>query len=466
MEPPRLDTQQKALRLNLDRSKYGTLAEIGAGQEVARWFFLAGQAAGTIAKTISAYDMAVSDAIYGHSHRYVCRERLIAMLEHEYALLLERLSATRGANTCFFAFADTVATRGPGRESGDGWLGVRFQHDPAAEPSEIVVHVAMLDRARVHEQQALGVLGVNLIYAAFYLRDDPTALISSLLDSLSRERVEIDVLSLHGPAFDGVDNRLTSLELVEQGHTDAAIFTAEGEVVQPSEVLYKRPVLVERGRFRPVTHMTLDLLEKAEAQFVADPEVKGEEPVVLMEMTLRDLEGDSAEARSDFLARVDTLRALGKTVLVSRYARYFALVEYLSRYTQKRIGIALGVPSLAPIADDKFYDDLPGRGLEAAGRMFRRNVRIYVYPTRDATSGQLVTVDSVEVAPATQHLLALLRQNGFFVPITDYNAAYLDVRREDVLTRLQSGDESWESFVPGVVVDAIKRQRLFGWRAP
>src|SRR6202795_53806 len=257
-------TRQKALALNLDKSKYGTIGEIGAGQEVARWFFLVGGAAGTVAKSISAYDMAVSDAMYGPATRYVSRQRLQAMLEHEFSQLLERLGPVKGEGTTFFAFADTVATRSYTRhDDGSGWIGIRFQTRPHEAPSDVIVHVNLKDTTATRQQEALGVLGVNLIYGAYFRHGDPAALIGSLMDELSRERIDVDMIKLAGPAFDGVDNRLMSLQLVEQGLTDAAMFTAAGEVVQPSEVLYKKPILVERGSFRPVTKLTLDLLEGA-----------------------------------------------------------------------------------------------------------------------------------------------------------------------------------------------------------
>jgi hypothetical protein len=242
------------------------------------------------------------------------------------------------------------------------------------------------------------------------------------------------------------------------------MFTAEGEVVQPSEILHKRPVLVERGRFRPVTHLTLDILDGAQAQFADDPDLSGGPPVVLMEMTLRDIEGRGSEGHEDFLARVDTLRALGKTVLVSRHRRFFALVEYLSRYTQNKIGIALGVPSLVPIGDARYYDDLPGGALEAAGRLFRRNVRLYVYPTRNA-AGEVVTAETLKVPPAARHLHAMLLDSGFFVPIRKFNAVYLDIDPDDALARIQSGRPGWEASVPAAVVEVIKREGLFGWNA-
>src|SRR6266404_2684242 len=241
-------THEKALRLNLESSGYGSFAEIGAGQEVARWFFHVGGAAGTVAKTISAYDMAVSDALYGPTDHYISRKRLEAMLDRESARLVEQLGARRGGRTAFFVFADTVAARGYSRhENGHGWLGVRFQTVPHGETSEAVIHVHLLDEEPAREQEALGILGVNLIFGAFYHHETPPELIASLLDGLTRDRVEMDMIKLCGPAFPGIDNRLMSLQLVEQGLTDATMLTADGEVVQPSEVLYQRPILVERG---------------------------------------------------------------------------------------------------------------------------------------------------------------------------------------------------------------------------
>src|SRR6516225_6276724 len=308
------DTSQKALQLNLDAKRYGTFAEIGAGQEVARWFFRVGGAAGTVAKTISAYDMAVSDAIYGATERYVSRRRLQAMLDYEYQLLLERLDKSRGGKNAFFVFANTVATR---REGGNGWLGIRFQAESGSDPSEILMHVRMLDKEHVRQQEALGVIGVNLIHGSFYLYRQPDLLIRSLLDNLTWERVEVDMIRFAGPAFPGVDNRLMALQLVKEGLTEAAMFTAEGEAIQWAEVLYKKPVLVQRGSFRPVTKATLDVLERGLEQFMMEPDLKGEQPVVLMEMTLRHLTTGAAIDATDFLQRTETLKALGKTVLVS-----------------------------------------------------------------------------------------------------------------------------------------------------
>src|SRR6185503_19673341 len=272
-----LDTHQKALQINLDPSKYGTFAEIGAGQEVARWFFRVGGAAGTIAKSISAYDMTISDAIYGPAERYVTRQRLQAMFDHEYTLLEQRLKSVRGPTTRFFVYADTVKARGYKQvDESHGWMGVRFQTQPLGEPSQILVHVRMLDKENLQQQEALGIIGVNVIFGALYHHNDPRTLIESLMDQLTADRVEVDMIKFSGPAFEKVDNRLMTLELVRQGLSNAAMFTADGEVVQAAEMLYKKPILVERGSFRPVTRVTLDMLECAQAQFVQEPAVQGE----------------------------------------------------------------------------------------------------------------------------------------------------------------------------------------------
>ena len=458
-------TRQKALSLNLDGTTYGTFAEIGAGQEVARWFFSVGGAAGTVAKTISAYDMAVSDALYGPAPRYVSRQRLEAMLEHEFAQLRDGLEVTHGDARRFFAFADTVATRSyrnPG--NGRGWLGVRFQSRPHEEPSEIIVHAHLFDGTAARQQEALGVLGVNLIHGAFFRREAPGQLIASLLDDLSRERAEVDVIKLSGPGFPGVDNRLMSLQLVEQGVTDAAMFTASGEVVQPSEVLYKKPILVERGSFRPATKLTLDLLNRAMQQFVEEPSVRGEQPVVLAEMTLRNLSPGPAIDHADFLARADILRALGLDVLISRFEPYYQLADYLAGYTNRLIGVAVGLPAIRQITDEKYYTELPGGVLESAGRLFKRSVKMYVYPTRDPVTGEIQSLEQAPLQSPWHHLRAMLLEIGRMVPIRGYDESLLSIRTPDVLGRIEVQDSSWEDMVPATVAEIIKAKSLFGWQ--
>ena len=459
------DTQQKALALNLDPLPYGVFAEIGAGQEVARWFFHVGGAAGTVAKTISAYDMGVSDALYGPASRYVSRQRLEAMLEHEYAQLLERLGPSRGEKTTFFVFADTVATRSYHRsESGRGWVGIRFQTRPYQEASEILIHAHLSDSTTVHQQEALGVLGVNLIFGAFTKHSEPTNLIGALMDDLSRARVEIDMIKFSGPAFAGVDNRLMSLQLVEQGLTDAAMFTAGGEVVQPSEVLYKRPILVERGSFRPATKLTLDLLGRAREQFVKEPAVEGQAPVVLAEMTLRNLLSGKEVDHTDFLARADILGILGVDVLISRFQPFYQLADYLAEYTDRLIGLAVGLPSVRQMAEERFYTDLPGGVLESMGRLFKRSAKMYVYPARDPESGQIRTVDTAPIQPPWHHMRDLLIEIGRIEPIQRFEEGYLSIHTADVLARIQRRDPSWENMVLAPVAEVIKTKGLFGYQ--
>jgi hypothetical protein len=462
--PTPTTTKQKALALNLDGRTYGTFAEIGGGQEVSRFFFAAGGAAGTVAKSISAYDMAVSDSIYGPTKRYVSRERLEAMLDREFTRLVSQLGAQRGDSKCFFAFANTVATRRFGSaENGRGWIGVRFQARPGAEPSDVVIHAHLLDREVAHEQEALGILGVNLLHGAFFLPDTPEKLIASLLDDLALDRVEIDMVKLFGPAFAGVDNRLMSLQLVERGFTHAAMFTAGGEVVQPSEVLYKKPVLVERGSFRPATNLTVDLLARAMELFGDDPAVRERGvPVVLAEMTLRSLTpGMDGAQHEDFLARADILRALGFDVLVSRFELYYELADYLTRYTDAPLGFAIGLPGIRLLADERYYGNLAGGLLESTGRLFKRSVKVYVYPTRDPATGAVQTWDSVQLPPPWQHLHTLLMELGHIVPIRGVDQSYLAIRTSDVLARIERGDPSWERMVPATVADIIKSERLF-----
>lgn len=460
-------TRQKALALNLDGKTYGTFAEIGGGQEVARWFFAVGAAAGTVAKTISAYDMAVSDRMYGSAKRYVSRQRLEAMLEMEFAQLLEGLEEKRGDTKSFFAFADTVATRRFHQEGhGRGWLGVRFQTRPREQPSQIIIHAHLLDSTPTLEQEALGILGVNLIHAAFFRHLDPEQLIAALMDDLSRERVEVDMIKFSGPVFQGVDNRLMSLQLVERRLTDAAMFTASGEVVQPSEVLYKKPILVERGSFRPATKLTLDLLHRALEQFVEDPRVRGQQPLVLAEMTLRSLNPRAEVGHDDFLARADILGTLGFDVLISRFEPFYELGEYLAAYTDEPIGLAVGLPTIRQIADERYYTDLPGGVLESVGRLFKRSVKMYVYPTRDPATGAIQNLENTPPPAPWHYLHRLLSELGRVEPIRSYDESLLSIRTPDVLARIERGDRSWETMVPSAVADIIKSKGLFRPPAP
>jgi hypothetical protein len=352
-------TAGKALQVNLGKGFYGTFAEIGAGQEVARHFFTVGGAAGTVAKTMSAYDMAFSDAIYGTCRRYVSRERLQTMLEHESGLLVERLGRTAGRDRRFFVFADTVAARSFRRhDESHGWMGLRFQHAPGTAFSDIILHLRMLDTENLNQQEALGIVGVNLIHGAFR-NATPREMIGSLLDDLKPGRIEVDMIRFSGPAFGAVDNRLMSLELVVQGLTRATLFSADGEVVQPADAFYKKPILVERGSFRPVTLVTNDMLDGALRLFEKEKGVQGNQPQILMEITTKNLLAGGNLNLRDFLDRVDMLAALGRTVLISDYGEYYRLVNFLTRYTELPVGLPMGIPGLNEIFNPADPDTFP-----------------------------------------------------------------------------------------------------------
>jgi len=458
-------TNRKALQINLDAKKYGTFAEIGAGQEVARRFFTVGGAAGTIAKTMSAYDMTFSDAIYGPTDRYVSRKRLWTMLDHEYELLVKRLDAKLGGDRTFFVFADTVAARSfKQHNESHGWLGVRFQTEPRGEPSQIIIHVRMLDESNADEQEALGVIGVNLLYGAFYY-SQPERLISSLQENLAPGRIQVDLIKFSGPSFAKIDNRLINLQLVSQGLTDTVMFTADGEMVQPSEILHKKAILIERGSFRPVTYATNDMLEGARGQFLKESGCSEEDTVVLMEMTLENLLSEGQLNHADFLARVDILGALGRTVLISKFGEYYRLAGYLSRYTNRMIGLVMGVPSLIEILDEKYYLNLEGGILEALGRMFKHGLKLYVYPMIEETTGAILSATKVHVAPNLRALFQYLIDNCYIQEIADYRKDFLRIYPATVLAKLKAGDKSWEEMVPPEVAQIIKEREFFGYRA-
>ena len=485
---PNLPTlNRKALDINLDSRIYGTIAEIGAGQEVARLFFRVGGASGTIAKSMCAYDMTFSDTIYGKCDRYVSRERLNTMLAHEYELLLERLGKQRGESTCFFAFANTVATTSYGsNKDGEGWLGLRFQSLPGEKPSEIIIHCHLLDRESQRQQLAIGAIGTNLIHSAFYLRQSPEKMLSALLDHVGQHRAESDMLEVRGPAFEGLDNRKLALLLVKLGLTNAVLFSPGGNVIQPSAALYKKPILVERGRFRPFTHASLDMIQRAGEAFAKEPDVSGKSYLTLFEMTLNNLLGEAQPHASDFLDRVDIINALGYPVLVSNYPEYYRLATYFRRYTREKVGIVMGINNLLEIFNDKYYNDLSGGILEAFGRLFKNSVTLYIYPMMrsgleryrrfamtqallEASANgidalpEVVTADTVFVDEHLKHLFLYLRKNGCIRSLEGCQENALCSFPGDVLSEIASGNKEWINKVPDLVANQIREKKLFGY---
>jgi len=466
MKEAPIDTHSKALRINLDPRWYGTFAEIGAGQEVVRWFFRVGGAAGTIAKSISAYDMKVSDAIYGQVDRYVSRNRLQAMLDYEFDLDLERLGPERGDDTSFFAFADTVVARSyRGTNECHGWMGIKYQSRAHDQPSQVLMHVRMLDEEASAQQEALGIVGVNLCYGAFFLSHVPEELVESLLDSLTTRRIEIDMLEFSGIEFRNVDNRIMALKLVQIGLSGAAMFGPNREVLQPSDLLHNKAVLVERGSFRPVTYVNLDMFQSALVKFKQEPAVANKPILGLMELTMRNLLAGGKEVdRRDFLARAEVLGACGMTVLISDYFEYYRLAAYLSWRTRERIAIVMGVPSIFELFDEKYYADLPGGILENFGRLLKNDLKVYVYPMQRSPTDELQTIHTVKVKPDLQPLYDYLVGRGSFVQLDNYNPEYLQIFSRDVLKRIPSGDEAWDQMVPPQVAEIIRRRGFFGYK--
>jgi len=461
-----LTTDQKALKINLDKYKYGSIVEIGAGQEVARRFFKVGAAAGTIAKTMSAYDMAVSDDIYGHVDRYVSRERLQQMLDREFSLVVKRLAHVRPRNTTFFAYAATVTARSfKQKNECHGWIGIRLQLHPGAEPSDIILHVRMLDNENAQQSEALGILGVNLIYGAYFHFDQPEWIIEGLSDGLGSDRIEVDLIHFSGPYFEEVENRLMNLHLIRSWLTRAVIFNPEGQVVVPGELFYRKPVLVMRGSFNPVTKVNTDMMLAGLKQYSQVSDVDEKEVVALAELTINSLvSGDNVDG-ADFLARMDLLASQGYTVMISDYLRFFRLRAYLRRYTAKPIGIVLSVRDFQFLFDEKYYEGLEGGILEAFGKLFPDNTHVFVYPARPKGSapGELVTLDNVSVPNHLKHLLAYLVANKKLLAIEPLDESHLHIDSTEVLSALRRGRGNWENDVPENVAQAIIEQRLLGF---
>ncbi len=464
-----LGTKQKALTINLNPTVYGSFAEIGAGQDVAANFFKAGAAAGTIAKTMSAYDMTFSDAIYGiqQIRRYVSEQRLMSMLNHEYSLLIERLSKQRANNTTFFAFSGTFSALNYQKTNdGHGWMGVRFQMEPNGPFHDVILHVKMLDNDNNLQQQAVGILGVNLIYACFYYQQAPAVFLLSLMDDLTKDRIQIDMIRFEGPGFDNVDNRLMSLHLVKYGFSDAAVFGPDGKNLQPSEVLYKKHIVVIRGRFRPLINVHLDMLNTGVKQFMDEPDVDKSKVVVITELTLQALKERDAELtgeidEKDFLDRVDILCSLGQTVMISNFHEYYKLVAYLSDITKLKLGVVLGYPNLEYIFSEEHYKDLPGGILESFATLFSRKVKLFIYPTlRD---GIVMNSAEFSLPPHLVDLYAYLLANNKIEDITDYNKNNLQVQTDKVLQMIKEDAPGWENYVPAEVAAIIKARSLFGF---
>ncbi|UCH41711.1 MAG: TonB-dependent receptor [Gammaproteobacteria bacterium] len=460
-------TLEKALRINLDEKKYGTIVEIGAGQEVARQFFKTGGAAGTIAKTMSAYDMKFSDAIYGAQEdgRYVSRARVQAMLEKEFALVIERVGTSRSVSSRYFAYAATVAAKAFNVDNEcHAWCGIRVQMYPAAEPSDIVAHIRMRDQNAERQQQALGVFGVNLIYAAYYYFENPKNIIESLTDNLEQDRIEIDSIGFLGPYFEEVDNRAINLHLIRSWKTRAIMFKPDGSVVTPAEMLYKKNVLAIRGTFRPVTRLNVDMIEQGLKSFIRLDGVKNKNSVALAEISLNDMHGnDLMVSEEDLISRVTLLNSLGYSVLISDYTRYFSMRAYFRQFTNMQIGIVVGIMNIRQIFDESTYRGVEGGILEGFGKLFPDNTRLLVYPELDRT-GEYIDYANIKLPDNLQHLYQHLLANDFIFGIESSDPELFHIYSREVLKQLPNGRGDWEHSLPAGVAEQIIENRFFDYR--
>ena len=463
-----LTIKQKALQLNLNENIYGTFSEIGAGQETVRNFFRAGGASNTIAKAMSAYDKDFSDAIYGveDDKRYVTESRLKKMLLHEIDLMEDRLIRKNNPNRLFFSYANTVATIDFSKKfKGHGWVGIKFQLDPLEDYNEIILHIRFRETNSTLQQETLGKLGVNLIYGAYYFNDNPKDIVKSLYDNIDKDQIEVDMISFSGPRFMYVDNRLMSLQLVKNGMTDAVMFDANGQNLLPAQELYKKNILALRGSFRPVTLVNMDIYEKSKALFLKEKKVDKKNTKIIFEITLTNLRSEGEINERDFLDRAELLCSLGKTVMITNFQKYFKLVEYFAQFTKARMGLAMGVYNLIQIFDEKYYRDMSGGILEAFGKLFYKDLKIYLYPLKNHKTGAIQTSENLKVHPRIKELYKYFKYNGKMVDIKNYNPDILDILSRKVLVMITEGKKGWEAMLPNGIADLIKEQRLFGYRA-
>ena len=465
MQHESIPTNRKALKVNLDTNFYGTFAEIGGGQEVARYFFQAGGASGTVAKTISAYDKKFSDVLYnkGKSDRYVSENRLAKMLEAEYRDL-SKLLRDEQPDACFFAFADTVEILNYAKTNyAHGWMGIRFQLHPGGKPNMVILHVKLLENDGLLQQKTLGILGVNLIYACKYYHQSPNIFLKSLTDNLSHDRFRITMMEMSGPDLDYVDNRLLGVQLVKNGMTHAIMFDKNGQIRQPSDMLYKKNVLAFRGSFRPITYVTKDILNKSLELFRKDEDYEPDNTYFFCEITLNNLLAKGELDEQDFLERVNMLNEIGQNVMVSDFREYYKLVEFFSMFKLKKLRVVVGVPTLEKIVDKKYYTHLRGGIMEAIAKMFPDNMKLYIYPTLSKKSDELITSSSVKMDKDVQLLFEYLRMNRLILDIPCSMTQHLYVKSHEVLKMIQDGNPDWEKYVPMTIGRTIKEKKLFGF---
>ncbi|MGV0846196.1 TonB-dependent receptor [Empedobacter falsenii] len=468
-----LTPKQKALEINLNPKIYGSFAEIGAGQETVRFFYRAGAASGTVAKAMSAYDKEMSDSIYGieENRRYVTQARLKKMLDHEMELMKERLTHDNYKEKAFFTYANTVTTIDYSKKNeGQGWIGLRFKLNAEEEKAnEIIFHVKFKENTAQLQQETLGVLGVNLIYGAYYYYDNPRKLIKSLYDTLDKDQLEIDMINFRGPQFKYVDNRLMSLQLVKNGMTDVAVFNPQGKNILPADLLYKKNIFAVRGSFRPFMNVNMDMFKGGLEIFKQEDDVRTDNTEILFEITLSNLIASGFEGElneRDFLDRADIIGSLGYNVIISNFSEYYKLVDYFSKFTrnQTKVGLAMGVNNLVEIFNEQYYADLPGGIMEAFGKLFKKNVKVYLYPYLDKEKDILLTSKNLQVSDSVHELYKYFLYNGRIQDILNYNRGYLDSYSRRILEKIANAEQDWENECPEGVADMIKDRGMFGYK--
>ncbi len=460
--------KSKCLRVNLNEHIYGTFNEIGAGQETVRNFFRAGGASGTIAKAMSAYDKDFSDAIYGveKNGRYVTELRLRTMLEKEMKHMEERISREKHPKKLFFSYANTVATIDFAKKyKGHGWVGIRYQTDPEqTEYNEIILHVRFHENDARHQQNTLGLLGVNLIYGAYYKYDNPRKLLLYLYDHIDKDKLEIDTINFSGPVFKNVDNRIMSLQLVKNGMTEAIMFGPDGNNVLPARILYKKNILALRGSFRPVTRVNMDILECSYDMFKKEDKVNPEKIQVVFEITLSNLMAEGEIDEADFMDRARLLCSLGQTVLISKFKEYYKLVEYFSNYSKEKMSLAMGVNNFIEIFNEKYYRHLSGGILEAFGKLFYKDLIVYMYPLKNHETGEITNSHNLILDKHVKELYKFFKHNRKLKDLENYNPKYLDIFSREVLQKIKEREPGWEKALPEGIPDIIKEKGLFNYR--
>lgn len=442
-------TQEKAFCINMDKSVYGSFAEIGAGQETANWFFRSSGAAGTVAKTISAYDMTVSDSLYGPVRRYVSEERLQQMMDYEFRQLVDRLGEKRGKDTCFFAYANTCKCKGY-RDNGPwmAWIGVRFQLKPGAPPSDFVMHVRLLVPDHDLQMRLLGILGVNVLHSLFYKREHMDEFVAGISNNLDSASFEIDFMRFSGHGFGMFDNRFLALQLVQSGLCEATVFRPDGSVAQPADLLYKRPIVLMRGSFTPICNIHMEMMESVHKKFVAGLSEEQRGRVAdICEISLSNLLRGSAVDLVAFLDRVEALAALGKTVMVTNIAHFHRMSTLLKKYTKEPVAIALSIGLLNELFKDKWADSTGGI-LSSMGHIFVNNTKLYVTPWLNRTTGEFVTAGTYRAPEKYHYLYRHLQQSGEIVEVPYFNQKLLFKTPRDITAMIRAGNEEWKEYVP------------------